>query len=51
MGWTLGFPEIKETWNADACGIFRYFPFVYIVLEEFDYTARVQHALAAVERK
>ena len=31
--------------------LFVFFPFVHIVLEEFDYTARVQNALAAVERK
>ena len=31
--------------NTCACGTFRYFPFVHIVLEEFDYTARVQHVL------
>ena len=28
-----------------ACGTFQSFPFVHIVLEEFDYTARVQHVL------
>ena len=34
-----------------TCETFRSFPFVHIVLEEFDYTARIQHALvAAVER-
>ena len=31
--------------NTCAYGTFRSFPFVNIVLEEFDYTARVQHVL------
>ena len=31
--------------NTCACGTLRSFPFVHIVLEEFDYTARVQHVL------
>ena len=37
--------EYLRIWN------FRSFPFVHIVLEEFGYTARVQHALVAVEQK
>ena len=34
--------------HAELFGIFNLFT---LVLEEFDYTARVQHALVAVERK
>ena len=34
--------------HADLFGIFHLFR---LLLEEFDYTARVQHALVAVERK
>ena len=42
------FPSVS---NTCACGTFRYFPLFTLFLEEFDYTARVQHALVAVERK
>ena len=31
--------------NTCACGTFRSFPFVHIGLEEFAYTARVEHVL------
>ena len=34
--------------HAELFGIFHLFT---LILEEFDYTARVQHALVAIERK
>ena len=42
------FPSVSKTCT---CGLFGIFHLFTLFLEEFDYTAGVQHALVAVERK